>query len=204
MSTVNALRSVKNSFTDPYRNLRNWNRGDPCTKNWTGVICHNLTPTDGYLHITELYDFYLEHTFFFQASLYMLAGLPIFVLLYTYASYLRFIFGFTSFFLSFQMDMFLGSSSYQDDGEPNMNKLGVVLVALDSKYQVYLMPGFILKWKWRLLYFLFKNRLLLDKNLSGTLSPELGRFSYMKILWVPYTLSPGFDIFPLALVMTSC
>ncbi|XP_057789771.1 probable LRR receptor-like serine/threonine-protein kinase At1g06840 isoform X2 [Salvia miltiorrhiza] len=51
---VNALQSIKNSFTDPYRNLRNWNRGDPCTTNWTGVICHNLTPTDGYLHITEL------------------------------------------------------------------------------------------------------------------------------------------------------
>ncbi|XP_047941924.1 probable LRR receptor-like serine/threonine-protein kinase At1g06840 isoform X3 [Salvia hispanica] len=51
---VNALRSIKNSLTDPYKNLRNWNKGDPCKANWTGVICHILTPTDGYLHITEL------------------------------------------------------------------------------------------------------------------------------------------------------
>lgn len=63
MSTVNALRSIKNSLTDPYKNLRNWNKGDPCKANWTGVICHILTPTDGYLHITELYDFCLRHKF---------------------------------------------------------------------------------------------------------------------------------------------
>lgn len=60
LSTVNALRSIKNSLTDPYGKLRNWNRGDPCTSNWTGVICHILTPSDGYLHITELYDLCLN------------------------------------------------------------------------------------------------------------------------------------------------
>ncbi|KAL6520442.1 hypothetical protein OROHE_017030 [Orobanche hederae] len=103
MSTVNALRSIKNSLIDPYQNLRNWKRGDPCTRNWTGVICHNLTPTDGYLHITEF---------------------------------------------------------CQDNGEPVMNRPGMLIMTFDSKYQV----------------------LLLDKNLSGTLSPKLGRISYMKIL----------------------
>ncbi|KAH6766090.1 Leucine-rich repeat protein kinase family protein [Perilla frutescens var. hirtella] len=51
---VNALLSIKDSLTDPYGNIGNWNRGDPCTTNWTGVICHNLTPSDGYLHVTEL------------------------------------------------------------------------------------------------------------------------------------------------------
>lgn len=35
-------------------------------------------------------------------------------------------------------------------------------------------------------WIIFKTRLLLDKNLSGPLSPELSRLSNMKILWVPY------------------
>ncbi|KAK4419825.1 putative LRR receptor-like serine/threonine-protein kinase [Sesamum alatum] len=51
---VSALRSIKGSLIDPYKNLRNWNRGDPCTSNWTGIICHNRTLNDGYLHIKEL------------------------------------------------------------------------------------------------------------------------------------------------------
>ncbi|KAI3450215.1 hypothetical protein Pfo_006880 [Paulownia fortunei] len=51
---VNALRSIKKSLTDPYRNLRSWNWGDPCTSNWTGIICYNSTLEDGYLHIKEL------------------------------------------------------------------------------------------------------------------------------------------------------
>ncbi|KAK6163879.1 hypothetical protein DH2020_000743 [Rehmannia glutinosa] len=40
---LNALRSIKKSLTDPYGSLRNWNRGDPCTSNWTGIICYNRT-----------------------------------------------------------------------------------------------------------------------------------------------------------------
>ncbi|KAG8388795.1 hypothetical protein BUALT_Bualt02G0162300 [Buddleja alternifolia] len=51
---VNALRSIKKTLTDPYRNLRTWNRRDPCTSNWTGVICYNTTLDDGYLHVREL------------------------------------------------------------------------------------------------------------------------------------------------------
>ncbi|CAA3020158.1 probable LRR receptor-like serine threonine-kinase At1g06840 [Olea europaea subsp. europaea] len=51
---VNALRNIQRSLTDPYRNLRNWNRGDPCASNWTGVYCHNRTMNDGYLHVREL------------------------------------------------------------------------------------------------------------------------------------------------------
>ncbi|KAK9167874.1 hypothetical protein Syun_000014 [Stephania yunnanensis] len=52
---VNALRSVRTSLQDPFNNLRNWNnRGDPCTSNWTGVLCFNTTATDGYLHVREL------------------------------------------------------------------------------------------------------------------------------------------------------
>ncbi|XP_022856161.1 probable LRR receptor-like serine/threonine-protein kinase At1g06840 [Olea europaea var. sylvestris] len=54
---VNALRIIKRSLTDPYRNLRNWNKGDPCTSNWTGVLCYNRTMNDGYLHVRELYDY---------------------------------------------------------------------------------------------------------------------------------------------------
>ncbi|KAL0370869.1 UNVERIFIED_CONTAM: putative LRR receptor-like serine/threonine-protein kinase [Sesamum angustifolium] len=51
---VSALRSIKGSLIDPYNNLRNWNRGDPCTSNWTGSICHNSTLSDNYFHIKEL------------------------------------------------------------------------------------------------------------------------------------------------------
>ncbi|KAG8388796.1 hypothetical protein BUALT_Bualt02G0162400 [Buddleja alternifolia] len=51
---VNALRSIKKTLTDPYRNLRNWNRRDPCTSNWTGVICYDTTLDDGHLHVRAL------------------------------------------------------------------------------------------------------------------------------------------------------
>ncbi|KAI4342416.1 hypothetical protein MLD38_027048 [Melastoma candidum] len=51
---VNALRDIKSRLVDPMKNLRNWNRGDPCTSNWTGVLCFNSTLDDGYLHVQEL------------------------------------------------------------------------------------------------------------------------------------------------------
>lgn len=56
-SEVTALRSVKRSLLDPKDYLRNWNRGDPCRSNWTGVICFNEIGTDDYLHVRELYEF---------------------------------------------------------------------------------------------------------------------------------------------------
>ena len=55
---VTALRAIKGSLIDPNKNLSNWNRGDPCTANWTGVICFNSSLDDGYLHVEELYDFH--------------------------------------------------------------------------------------------------------------------------------------------------
>ncbi|GKV09576.1 hypothetical protein SLEP1_g21056 [Rubroshorea leprosula] len=51
---VSALQTIKKSLIDPNKNLTNWNRGDPCTSNSTGVVCSNTTPDDGYLHVTEL------------------------------------------------------------------------------------------------------------------------------------------------------
>lgn len=56
---VSALRSIKKSLVDDYSKLSNWNRGDPCTSNWTGVLCFNTTMDDGYLHLRELYNFSL-------------------------------------------------------------------------------------------------------------------------------------------------
>uniref|UniRef100_A0A0E0G9F0 non-specific serine/threonine protein kinase n=1 Tax=Oryza nivara TaxID=4536 RepID=A0A0E0G9F0_ORYNI len=50
--SADALMAIKGSLVDPMNNLKNWNRGDPCTKNWTGVFCHDLGDT--YLHVTEL------------------------------------------------------------------------------------------------------------------------------------------------------
>ncbi|XP_038706514.1 probable LRR receptor-like serine/threonine-protein kinase At1g06840 isoform X2 [Tripterygium wilfordii] len=51
---VMALRTIKKSLIDINKNLSNWNRGDPCTSNWTGVLCFNTTLDDGYLHVREL------------------------------------------------------------------------------------------------------------------------------------------------------
>ncbi|KAK3200687.1 hypothetical protein Dsin_024102 [Dipteronia sinensis] len=53
-SEVSALRAVKNSLSDPVKHLRNWERGDPCTSNWTGVLCFDAVLNDGYLHVQEL------------------------------------------------------------------------------------------------------------------------------------------------------
>ncbi|EPS63348.1 hypothetical protein M569_11437, partial [Genlisea aurea] len=50
----NALRSIKSSLIDPYGNLANWNRGDPCTSNWTGIICYDTTLDDDNLHVREI------------------------------------------------------------------------------------------------------------------------------------------------------
>ncbi|KAK8262785.1 hypothetical protein V6Z12_D13G282600 [Gossypium hirsutum] len=51
---VRALRAIWRTLIDPNRNLSNWNRGDPCTSRWTGVLCFNGTQDDGYLHVREL------------------------------------------------------------------------------------------------------------------------------------------------------
>jgi len=32
---VDALRTIKGSLIDTNANLSNWDRGDPCTSNWT-------------------------------------------------------------------------------------------------------------------------------------------------------------------------
>ncbi|XP_039013523.1 probable LRR receptor-like serine/threonine-protein kinase At1g06840 isoform X2 [Hibiscus syriacus] len=51
---VRALRAIRRTLVDNNKNLSNWNRGDPCTSNWTGVLCFNSTQDDGYLHVREL------------------------------------------------------------------------------------------------------------------------------------------------------
>ncbi|PQQ09290.1 putative LRR receptor-like serine/threonine-protein kinase [Prunus yedoensis var. nudiflora] len=53
-SEANALRAVKSSLSDPRKHLKNWNNGDPCKSNWTGVFCNNTVGADGYLHLEEL------------------------------------------------------------------------------------------------------------------------------------------------------
>ncbi|GKV20766.1 hypothetical protein SLEP1_g30844 [Rubroshorea leprosula] len=60
---VSALRTIKRSLIDPNKNLSNWNRGDPCTSNWTGVCCFNTTREDGYLHVRELESFWMLQNF---------------------------------------------------------------------------------------------------------------------------------------------
>lgn len=52
---VNALLAVKSNLVDPMKNLRQWNKGDPCISNWTGVICSDAIGDDGYLHVQKLH-----------------------------------------------------------------------------------------------------------------------------------------------------
>ncbi|KAF1883870.1 hypothetical protein Lal_00038363 [Lupinus albus] len=54
-SEGNALIEIKKSLIDPKDNLRNWNKGDPCTSNWTGVWCFDEVGDDGYFHVHGLY-----------------------------------------------------------------------------------------------------------------------------------------------------
>ncbi|KAI4355975.1 hypothetical protein L6164_000029 [Bauhinia variegata] len=54
-SEVNALIEVKKSLIDPSGHLRNWNKGDPCTLNWTGVSCSDKVGSDGHFHVGEIY-----------------------------------------------------------------------------------------------------------------------------------------------------
>ncbi|CAL0304383.1 unnamed protein product [Lupinus luteus] len=54
-SEGNALIEIKKSLIDPKENLRKWNKGDPCTSNWTGVWCFDEVGDDGYFHVRELY-----------------------------------------------------------------------------------------------------------------------------------------------------
>lgn len=52
---VNALLEIQKKLEDPYKRL-NWTRThDPCTSNWTGVICSPADKFDGYMHVQELY-----------------------------------------------------------------------------------------------------------------------------------------------------
>ncbi|KAI3750575.1 hypothetical protein L2E82_21240 [Cichorium intybus] len=53
-SEVSALLAVRNSLVDPLNHLRNWNKGDPCTSNWTGVICVHKSNVDRYWHVQEI------------------------------------------------------------------------------------------------------------------------------------------------------
>ncbi|XP_048141972.1 probable LRR receptor-like serine/threonine-protein kinase At1g06840 [Rhodamnia argentea] len=50
---LKALKAIRNNLGDPLKHLRNWKKSDPCTSNWTGVICTQILD-DGYLHIQEL------------------------------------------------------------------------------------------------------------------------------------------------------
>ncbi|KAL3517942.1 hypothetical protein ACH5RR_020531 [Cinchona calisaya] len=49
-----ALQSIRKELIDPNGNLSNWKTGDPCTSNWTGILCSNQTLDDDYLHVIEL------------------------------------------------------------------------------------------------------------------------------------------------------
>ncbi|KAJ0027198.1 hypothetical protein Pint_35130 [Pistacia integerrima] len=55
-SEVSALVAVMSRLIDPMNHLGNWNDGDPCLSNWTGVLCFDtINETDGYLHVQDLH-----------------------------------------------------------------------------------------------------------------------------------------------------
>ncbi|MED6145691.1 hypothetical protein PIB30_027822 [Stylosanthes scabra] len=54
-SEINALKGIKKSLIDPMNKLKDWNKGDPCGSNWTGVWCYDNVGDDGYFHVRELY-----------------------------------------------------------------------------------------------------------------------------------------------------
>ena len=61
---VNALIDIKKSLIDPKNNLKNWNKGDPCARDWTGVWCFDKPGDDGHFHVRELYGtFFLLFSF---------------------------------------------------------------------------------------------------------------------------------------------
>ncbi|CAL5436522.1 unnamed protein product [Camellia sinensis] len=51
---VSALIAMKSNLVDPINHLKNWNKGDPCTSKWRGVLCFDSVTADGYLHVQEL------------------------------------------------------------------------------------------------------------------------------------------------------
>lgn len=62
---VSALKAVKAHLTDVKKHLNDWEKGDPCLGNWTGVICCDAIGVDGYFHIKELYVNLYKHFFWF-------------------------------------------------------------------------------------------------------------------------------------------
>ncbi|KAJ6865610.1 LRR receptor-like serine/threonine-protein kinase [Populus alba x Populus x berolinensis] len=52
-SIGSVLQAVRRKLIDTQGNLNDWKKSDPCTSNWTGVVC-NLDKNDGYFHVREL------------------------------------------------------------------------------------------------------------------------------------------------------
>ncbi|XP_029128529.1 probable LRR receptor-like serine/threonine-protein kinase At1g06840 [Cajanus cajan] len=76
-SEVNALIDIKKGLIDPMDNLRNWNSGDPCMANWTGVWCFDREEPDGYFHVQELYLMNMNLSGFLAPQLGQLSQLKI-------------------------------------------------------------------------------------------------------------------------------
>ena len=53
---VKAMAVVRHSLNDPFKNLTNQKKSDPCLFNWIGVNCI-YDRNDAYQHILELYVF---------------------------------------------------------------------------------------------------------------------------------------------------
>lgn len=65
---MSALKAVKAHLIDVKKHLNDWEKGDPCLGNWTGVICYNASGADGYFHIKELYVNLYKHFFLISSA----------------------------------------------------------------------------------------------------------------------------------------
>jgi hypothetical protein len=153
-------------LVDPNRNLSNWNRGDPCTSRWTGVLCFNETLFDGYLHVQELYDFCLFYlTFLFHSSQFFTKN---FSIIYFFMSKHVLYSPFDMLSISFVVFYFCISRI-------NTTQCRSIILCLKIR-EISFFCYSIIK------FVFVVCRQLMNLSLSGNLAPEIGSLLYMERL----------------------
>lgn len=142
--------------------MSNWNRGDPCTSHWTGVLCFNETLVDGYLHVQELYGSLLLDMFLFHSSQFYMMNFSIYFheLTYLVISIWQAINIIHRFSFSFPEWYYL------------MQSYHFVFENWKLSFRCYSFLRFVF----------LVCRQLMNLSLSGNLAPEIGSLVYMERL----------------------